>query len=153
MKARYLIFMFYDNDFGFPICKALRKVWKFIHNNNAHCLREKGKGNENFSDRDMYDIFRKLYNNGTLSKMLELLYASYEMQSRVEYATRGLYWTKVDWGRNCWKESAKPPAIPDSYISFDKEHFVFKRNDEFKKKWQNGEYCYLDLETGKCKTW
>jgi hypothetical protein len=77
--------------------------------------------------------------------MVERLYHLAYLEGDVEFATRGLYWTKVR-----WKESKIiQPLEKENYLSI---HIKFRKSGKFKETWQNGEHAYLDLKTGEVNT-
>jgi len=140
----YMKVNFYDNDYGQPVTNAIKRLWTWIHKNNAHCLRSKGKGDTHFSDRTLSDIFIELNNVDALVPMIERLIDSEYIAFDVEFSTRGLYWDSVD-----WKEKKIPKKMKrcTDYLNVD---VSFQKT--YSKNWQNGEVLILNTETGKVES-
>ncbi len=97
--------------------------------------------------RTIPQMFEGLYQSGALATMLRRTIDCENHYGRVEFATRGLYWEKVDWSEkrvdNMWE------SITDRYLQPTISLHATRR---FTSKWANGETAYLDLETGKAET-
>ncbi len=134
---------FGDNDFGSPVELAVKRLWGWIHESNAHCLNAFGEGDEHFSDRTLPDIFIELSKAGVLLPMVERLIDVEYIAGDVEFATRGLYWTDVD-----WKKKVVPETMTGctAYIHIS---VSFRKTPE--TRWQNGEKIMLNTETGAVK--
>lgn len=143
---KYLHIKFGDNDFGGCVESALKRLWGWVHENNAHCISTE-KNDRYFSNLSLAEMFVRLNRAGSLkpliSRMIDLEY----MASNVEFETRGLYWKRVEWKE---KGNLSPmESLTSRYLSFD---ISFHKNKTFTKKWQNGEHAFLNLKTGEAKT-
>lgn len=136
--ARYLSVSFGDNDFGGIVITALKRIWQWVQTNNAHCV---GSAHP----RTVPQMFRKLHTAKALITMIERMCDVEHMASDVEFATRGLYWKKVEWSEKCI--TSKFAQL--NYLSFG---LKFYRDKTFTKKWKNGEVAWLDFETGDAET-
>lgn len=146
---KYLEIKFYDNDFGLAVENAARKVWKWIHESNAHCLQL--EPNEHFSNKTLPQVFLALHKADALQPMILRTYQIEEMHGTVEFATRGLYWSKVNWEESRVKLPTGKEI--DTYVNID---LKFRKNKNFMKKqggWNNSESVILDLETGDITIW
>lgn len=130
---RYLKIEFGDNDFGFPVQDALKRIWADIHENNAGCLDP--------TSRTIPEMFQELHKAGALESMVARAIDCEDHYSAVECSTRCLYWDKIDWKEK--KVSKTFESITDKYLSVDLS-FHAKMCEE----WANGEEAWLDLETG-----
>ena len=91
---RYLRVKFGDNDFGWPVRDALRRLWGYINENNHGPIGEPGGS---FSGITTPEIFVRLHKARALATMLERLFLLEDLAQEVESLTRGLYWKKVNW--------------------------------------------------------
>lgn len=151
---KYLEVIFYDNDFGFPVEAAVKKVWDWIYGSNAHCLTifAVPKDHHCLHDgkRTMASLFMNLHKGGALQPMIIRTYQIEDLHAVIEFKTRGLYWKNVDWKKK------KPPSLDGAEIfrnlSID---LKFRKNGNFmhkEKHGNNGESLALDLETGEIVT-
>lgn len=140
MKHRYLRVDFGDNDFGAVVQEAIERVSRNVYVNNAHCLSDKAD-DPHFSNRTIADIFFELHKAKVLVVWLERAVDAIHHYSDIEFATRGLYWKKVDWKGK--QVSKKFKSLTDNCLSL-KLSFKSKMSN----KWCNGEVVWLDMHTG-----
>lgn len=143
---KYLEVDFYDNDFGYPIRDAVKKIWDWIFESNEHMLM----GGEDWSDKTLSQVFQALHEAGALQPMIQRTYQIECLHSAVEFATRGLYWKEVKWEKKkIGLLSAKELGNCDSI------DIKFRPDDSFMRKTEctnNGESLVLNLETGEIIT-
>lgn len=127
----FLNISFGDNDFGFPMHDALRRLWNYIHENNAHLLKKEA----------LADLFKKLHKCGALLTMVERLFLLEIECQQVEFRTRGLYNTTK------WQEHKV--TVPTK-LAIHKQYFNLRITllKDKPKKWKNGEHAWVNLETG-----
>lgn len=133
----YLELKFHDNDFGFSMVATLEQIWNWIHENNIGVTK---------NNRTVIEIFQKLEKAGTLKLMIRKLWAIEAHKNQVEFATRGLYWEKVDWSSD--KKTLEQP-IEDGYdyLNYFDFELEFHKNAKFVEP-QNGEHGLLNLING-----
>jgi hypothetical protein len=142
-EYKFLRIDFYDNDFGGPVVNAISRIWRDIKNNNYHITSKINPNDGHFSDRSMSEMFYGLHKVDLLEKMLKLTIDCEYLYSKVEFATRGLYWKKL---RLSEKEvDTNLESITDGYLDFK---LSFHKDDSFIKEWNDGESAFLNLETG-----
>jgi len=139
----HLEIVFHDNDFGWPVSKAVKTLWSFIHENNGHLLRG-GKYPSRPDAPSIEEVFKELHKAGALRTLLTRLYVLADQESHVEFLTRGLHREAVNWAE---KVLEKPGElhIEETYINFK---FRFHEGDDFMWEWKNSEHCALNLVTG-----
>ncbi len=145
---RYLEIIYGDNDFGLLVENALRRLYKWVYDSNAHCIAQR-KQDKHFSNRSIPQMFRELHRHGILKQMIVQLIDSENIAMDVEFATRGLYWKTMDWSRHKIKNKMTYKSLCNDCLSLT---LRFHIKDTFRQKWQNGEHAYLDLKTGECDT-
>ena len=136
---KYLEVIFGDNDYGRPVADGLRRLWVYVHQNNAHLSKE-----------PLSKMFTFLHAKGFLAPLLSRLVDAEYLAGKVEFATRGVYSRKekfVDDGH--FDIPTAMESITSRYLTLE---LRFRRNKTFANKWQNGEHAWLDLETGKVET-
>lgn len=138
----YLIVKFYDNDFGRPVQDALKRLWLYVHENNAHLLKE---------GETVAALIRYMHKVKMLVPAIQRLVDCEDLAGDVEYLTRELNHHHGRWGWPSQDQELKAGlrSITGDYLAID---VVFKMTDQEQKRWQNGEWAYLDLETGKAET-
>lgn len=141
---KFLEVTYGDNDFGFPVTKALERLWEYVNGNNHSA----GIKDSYFSGLSTVQIFYKLYKAKALETLIERLFVLEYLAFNVEHKTRGLYRAKVDWDKCIIKNPSKID-YENTYLSFD---LKFRKSDNFKLKDQNGEHAYLNLENGEVET-
>lgn len=145
MGFKYLKVSFYDNDFGWYVERALRRLWDFLKENNAHPLG--GSTSDAFME-----LFIGLNKAGALHSLLERLYVLAYLEGDVELSTRGLYRMgddrDVDYSKAIIKDAGKV-QYENECLWLDIE---FRKIGRFIKKWCNGECAYLNLQTGETGT-
>lgn len=131
---------FGDNDFGFPIVAALKRLWGYVHKNNAHLVES--------NSRTVPQMFYELHKHSALETMIKRLFVLETLCGSVEFKTRGLAYKKVDWKEKIIKG---PHGFKghDNYLGCAVK---FHKTKKFTHKWQNGEHAWLDLETGESDT-
>ena len=141
----FLQVSFHDNDFAFPMESALKRLYGYIHDNNAHCIHE--VANEHFSDRSIPDMFIELHKAKLLSPMFHELWVLEYLCGNVEHITRGLYQTKINWATHVLPidEKKRIEKYLDAKVSL---HI----DGTFREKWENGEHGFLNLVTGEAGT-
>lgn len=142
---KYMKVCFHDNDFGGYVSDAVKRLWGWIHESNAHCLNAFGEGDSTFSDRTLTDIFHELNKAGSLAPMIERLIDAEYIAGDVEFNTRGLYWTKVD-----WEDAKKLPENLRGCTDYLHVDITFRKTPD--RKWRNGEIIMLNTETGEVKS-
>lgn len=147
---RHLEVIYGDNDFGYPVHNAVKKVYDWIFTSNDHCINKSGRPSKHFSSRTIAGIFLKLHKVKALEPMIQRTYQIEYYHGNVEFMTRGLYWPEVDWEKKIPLPLENDP--PESYLGIS---LKFRKNKNFMKneKWgNNGESLCLDLETGEIIT-
>ena len=134
--ARFLDVDFGDNDFGFCMEAALKRLWGYVNDNNGHMAAHTGLS--------VPDLFCRLHKHSKLEPLIDRLYVLEYLCCDVEYATRGLD-RMAEWNKHLPTKEVKD----DEYLRC---HVMMRHNDTFRRKWQNGEHAYLELQTGKCET-
>ena len=150
-KIKYIEVRFGDNDFGWPVERALKRLWEWINKNNRHLV----------PDTYMGEIYSQLHKVGVLQSLIERLYVLEYLASRVEFKTRGLYYDydsrphpktgykpEVDWKEKIIKDAGKV-KYENTYLSID---IYLHHNKRFASKWQNGERAFLDILKGEVNT-
>ena len=140
IESRYLKVAFMDNDFGTPVQAAVTRLWKDIRDNNAHLLV--GIETEYESSRTLADIFYELLKCGALKTMLNRAVDAEDHYSDVEFATRGLYHPKVQWGKHRLL-SKHFNALTTRYLTLK-----LSLHPERSTEWANHEELWLDTMTG-----
>ncbi len=137
----YLDVRFGDNDFGFPMIAALRRLWGWINKNNGHLT--------GVINRSVPQMFYELHQAGALESMIKRLLVLETLCGEVEFATRGLYVEKVDWATKKMDKRIRSERH-ENYLSCEVE---FHKNKRFAAHWENGEHAWLNLVTGEVQTY
>ncbi len=139
---QYLEVTFGDNDFGWTVRDAMKRLWGYIHQNNAHHLEG--------TKRTISRLFKDLHDKGLLIPMLARLVDCEDAAQNVEFTTRGIH------DMDDWPESIDSHKVPESTGSITGYYLhleiKFRNNRNFTKKCQNGEHAWLDLSTGDADT-
>ena len=134
--------IFGDNDFGWPVERALRRLWAFMHENNQH-----------LTERPMAELFLFAHQHERLAKWLNRLVDIEYLASGVEFCTRGIS-TRLDKGDTATSYPfddlpEELESITTRYLSLE---LVFHDGNAFTKDWKNGEHAYLNLSSGDVAT-
>jgi hypothetical protein len=139
---RYLVVKFFDNDFGYPMLGALKRLWEYIYTNNAHLA---GVPTQSRSGLTLVEIYQKLQECGTLDSLLLRLFVLERLCFDVEHKTRGLTWNDVDWASHAVKEPSH--LTDDTYLSVETAIYgQYERIPDI--EWVNGERAFLNLADG-----
>ncbi len=128
----FLRITFGDNDFGWPVERALERIWFWMRKSH-------GRGVE------LSSYFEKLHKSGLLLKMIERAIDAENHYNAVEYGTRlGRYEEEIEdteYPLSLLVGSFDPLTKRYLYIKID---FLSKESNE----WANGEEAVLNLQTG-----
>ena len=141
---RYLRVEFGDNDFGFPVQDALKRIWADVYRNNAHLIDPAWRGHDH-EFISLSEMFHALHKVDALKPMIARTVDCEYHYSDVESATRGLHSQKFPWDDKVVTKTFK--SITDTYLSIDLSFHA-----EISESWANGEEAWLDLETGKVES-
>jgi hypothetical protein len=135
----FLEFKFRDNDFSWDAIQALNMIWKWIKNDiDSHSLSS--------NSRTIPEAFKYLHERGLLVPMIKKMVVLNATNHDVEWATRGIHDSKYT-----LQDKIKPASegIPFFEKYFDKIEIEFHDNGKFTIKDENGEYAWLDLDSGR----
>jgi len=111
---------------------ALQRIWAYMNKNNGHLQ----------DIRSLSAMFFELHKAGILHGLIQKAFELEYEYGHIEFATRGLYWEKVDW------KDKKLGHITTTF--HDNFKIVFHNDADFTKKNQNGEHVFLNMQTGEC---
>ena len=109
----YLVVKFFDNDFGTPMLRALERLWKYIHDNNARLAGQRdgewiilpsGSLTICRSRPTLTKIYQKLHECGALESLILRLFVLEQLCQDVEHKTRDLARNDVDWNERIVKD-------------------------------------------------
>ena len=142
LRERYLRVEFGDNDFGWPVRDALKRIWADVYRNNAHLIDPAWRGHDH-EFISLSEMFYALHKVGALEPMIARAVDCECHYSDVESATRGLHPQRFPWDDKVVSKSFE--SITDKYLSTDLSFHAEMLESEA----DNSEDAWLDLETGK----
>lgn len=136
---KYLEVEYGDNDFGWPVERALKRLWENIVKNNTH-----------FPKVAIADLFVFLHGKKALVVILARLVDAECIADNAEFATRGI----SNYLDSCYPlKEFSIDSNPKKYKSITGDYLNLTlrlhKNKEFARDWKNGEHAYLNLVSGK----
>lgn len=136
---KYLEIEGHDNDFGFSLESALRRIWGWLNESNGHLC--------DVARRSLPVMFEELHNADALESLIQRAWVLEAMILDVEFNLRGLYLETVR-----WKEKAITTPIKDNLSDYLTFGIAFHPSPTFRDVWKNGEHAWLDLKNGDAGT-
>jgi hypothetical protein len=135
----FLEFKFHDNDFGWDAIQSLSIIYRWVKGDiDSHSLSS--------NNRTIPESFKYLHGKGLLVPMIKKMVVLSATNHDVEWATRGIHDSEYTF-QNQIKPASKSISFFEEY--FDKIEIEFHDNGKFTIKDENGEYAWLDLDSGR----
>ncbi len=144
----YITVHFGDNDFGWCVESALKRIWAWVDEKRNYQLA--------INKRTIVHMLDHLRHTGWLSKfiiqMIDIENAAFN----------------VEGGLRCGVGGGAFASLPYEHDTHQREEFdnfgtrvttylrpviCFRKGEKFKKKWANGKAYFLNIETGEVGSW